>query len=75
MVTSSKIFSDQLKIKYNLFEFRCIRHLLRFGANPLLENNLGLTPWNYLSKLNETIELECLQLFVDISQTLVNQLI
>jgi hypothetical protein len=62
-------------IQYNHFLFRCIRHLLKFGANSSLENNLGLTPWNYLSKLNETIELECLQLFVDISQTLVNQLI
>ncbi|CAF0742860.1 unnamed protein product [Rotaria sordida] len=48
----------------------CIRHLLKFGANPLLENNLGLTPWNNLSKLNETIKLECLQIFIDISQIL-----
>ncbi len=54
-----------------VFKFRCIRHLLKFGANPLLENNLGLTPWINLSKLNETVELECLQIFVDMSQTLV----
>ncbi len=64
-----------MNITSDLFEFRCIRHLLRFGANPLLENNLGLTPWNNLSKLNETIELECLQIFVDISQILVNNII
>ncbi|CAF4388540.1 unnamed protein product, partial [Rotaria magnacalcarata] len=48
----------------------CIRHLLKFGGNPFLENNLGLTPWNNLSQLNETIELECLQLFVDLNQSL-----
>ncbi|CAF4329563.1 unnamed protein product [Rotaria socialis] len=48
----------------------CIRHLLKFGGNPFLENSLGLTPWNNLSQLNETIELECLQLFVDLNQSL-----
>ncbi|CAF1008863.1 unnamed protein product [Adineta steineri] len=48
----------------------CIRHLLKFGANSSIENNSGLTPWHNLSRLNEAIELECLQLFVDMSQTL-----
>lgn len=48
----------------------CIRHLLKYGANPYLENTLGLTSWNNLSKLNEILELECLQLFVDLSQLL-----
>ncbi|CAF0974994.1 unnamed protein product [Adineta steineri] len=48
----------------------CVRHLLKFGANSSIENNSGLTPWHNLSRLNEAIELECLQLFVDMSQTL-----
>ncbi|CAF1036217.1 unnamed protein product [Adineta ricciae] len=47
-----------------------IRHLLKFGANPSMENNLGLTPWNNLSRLNEINELECLQLITEMSETL-----
>ncbi|CAF1350215.1 unnamed protein product [Rotaria sordida] len=50
---------------------RCVHHLLKFSANSLLGNNLCLTAWYNLSKLNETIELEYLQIFVDINQILV----
>jgi hypothetical protein len=59
MVTSSKNLPKSLQHQFQSFQI---------GANPQLENNLGLTPWINLSKLNETIELECLQIFVDISQ-------
>ncbi|UJR23738.1 hypothetical protein I4U23_026715 [Adineta vaga] len=48
----------------------CIRHLFKFGANSSIENNLGLSPWYNLSRLNEINELECLQLFTEMSQTL-----
>ena len=58
-------------LNFVFVQFRCIRYLLKYGADPCLENNLGLTPWNNLSKLNEILELECLQLFVDLSQLLV----
>ncbi|CAF3551024.1 unnamed protein product [Rotaria sordida] len=40
------------------------------STSSFVENNLGLTPWNNLSKLNETIELECLQILVEINQIL-----
>jgi hypothetical protein len=49
----------------------CIRALVKYGANPFVENHLGLTSWHCLSKLNETIELECLHVLVDINQILV----
>ncbi|CAF1293634.1 unnamed protein product, partial [Rotaria sordida] len=51
-------------------QIECIRHLLKFSANSLLGNNLCLTAWYNLSKLNETIELEYLQIFVNINQIL-----
>ena len=60
-------------IDWFLLRSRCIRALLKYGANPCLENHLGLTPWNHLSKLNESIQLECLHLDVDVSEILVRR--
>ena len=48
--------------------FRCIRHLLNHGANPSLENHLGVTSWKNLSQLSEPLQLECLREFLSQDQ-------
>lgn len=62
---------NSYEISGSFFLLRCVRHLLQFGANPYVENNLGITSWHNLSQLDETIELECLHEFVSHAQNLV----